>query len=488
MAEIAKKLFKGAISGLIKQPEEKKEEITVENRDKLLGKKLDTHFHLKIQKPGGLEETYFWLLNYLKSGHLGKYEITKTSDIFTATESSSYFGDLGSRKTQMQDKVAQYLGTIGNMSKSLFQIIRELRIIDERLTYYDESQKQWSKDKKQSEDGEAAEVALKSIWVDMVEGGAKNPNSVTSLSMQVGFVTLPDFFYKISAKSTQEVDKSVEKLKKEGINRKVREILKRKLFQYYTWKDKTEKELRTRRTFTLKYLRQHYASMKVYINWLKPYLRHINKLELMQRDPRDPEIVTAFETAKIEVEVIAKKPTFQAETPLGLVSTEYKRVVPCIRLRFIYTTIPQMAFQQGYQKGAIHSGKLEVIMESFTPKIKDLKKYEEAKEKEDFEIIESLESSMMSLGDELKNYLEEAGEKFGEKKEAEPEKETMLSPFIGIFKGFGELMPKIERKPSAKKEEKNKYSDQEKSKSKSVGKDMFVLYHIYKKAHGMLSW
>ncbi len=489
MAKIAQKAFKGVFSGLIKKSEEKKEETKFEDRDKLLGKRIDQwHFHMVIQKPGGLEETYFWLLNYLRSGHLGGYEITKTSDVFTATESSSYFGDLGTRKTQLQDKVAQYLGTIGNMSKALFQIIRELRIIDERLTYYDESKKQWSKDKEQHEEGEAAEVALKSIWVDMVEGGAKNPNSVTSLSTQVGFITLPDFFYKISAKSIKDVDKSVDKLKKEGVNRKVREILKRKLFQYYTWKEKTEKEIRNRRNFTLKYLRQHYYSMKTYIRWIKPYLRHINKLELAHYQ-NDPELVTAFETAKIEVEVIATKKTFEAETPLGLVKAPYQEVMPCIRLQFKYTTIPQMAFQQGYQKGAIHAGKLEVIMEAFTPKAKDIKKYEELKEKEDFEIIEALEASMMSLGDELKRYLEEAGEKFDEeKKEKEPEKDTMLSPFIGIFKGFKELIPKRGKKEETKKEEKSKFISQEGSQAKGVNRDLFVLYHIYKKAHGMLSW
>jgi len=480
MASIPQKIAKGAFSRLIKKQEEPTTE-KIKDPTKLLGE-TKSKWVFKIEKPGGLEETYFWLLNFLRNQL--KYEINKTSDVFSATETSSYFGDLGTRKSQLQEKAAQYLGTIANMTKSLFQIVRELRIIDERLTYYNESKKQWSKNKEQREEGEAAEIALKSIWVDMVEGGAKNPNSVTSLSMQVGFVTLPDFFYKISAKSTKDVDKRVDSLKKEGINRKVREILKRKLFQYYTWKEKTEKEIQTRRNFVLKYLRQHYATMKVYINWLKPYLRHINKLEMASFST--PDLVTAFESAQIEIELLAVKKEFVAETPRGNIKAEFKKLAPCIRLKFKYVTIPQMSFQQGYQRGAIHAGRMEITMESFISKIENIRKYEKLREEEDFEIIKSLEVSMMSLGDELKRYLEEAGEVFEEKK-PEQKKESVLDPFLGIFKGFKEILPIPEKRERKKKVEKE-FIAQEEEKAKKVTEELFRLYHIYKKAHKMLSW
>ena len=85
-------------------------------------------------------------------------------------------------------------------------MIRELRMIDERVQYYDDSAK----------NDDAAETALKSIWVDMVEGGINNPNSVTALSLKVGFIILPDLFYSIHPKKSGDVDKTMKELERKG--------------------------------------------------------------------------------------------------------------------------------------------------------------------------------------------------------------------------------------------------------------------------------
>ena len=151
------------------------------------------------------------------------------------------------------------MANVGNMVKTLFQLIREMRIMEERLEYYGRSEK----------GEEAAEVALKSVWVDMVEGGGKNPGSVIGLAMNVGFVTLPDLFYSIHPKKIEDVEKEVQKLS-ESFNRKVREVLARKLKQYLIWKQKTYQELLVGKKFKLKYLRQHYHVIKIYLNWLRP--------------------------------------------------------------------------------------------------------------------------------------------------------------------------------------------------------------------------
>ena len=62
--------------------------------------------------------------------------IDKITDTFSASENSSFFGTSQQRVGLQQDKVSQYLATIGKMIKELFQLVRELRIIDERLGYY----------------------------------------------------------------------------------------------------------------------------------------------------------------------------------------------------------------------------------------------------------------------------------------------------------------------------------------------------------------
>jgi hypothetical protein len=61
---------------------------------------------------------------------------------------------------------------IEGMVKELFQLVRELRILDERLGYYADSNDPTSRSRA------SAEITLKGIWVDMVEQGAKKNSMV----------------------------------------------------------------------------------------------------------------------------------------------------------------------------------------------------------------------------------------------------------------------------------------------------------------------
>src|SRR3989344_2379848 len=89
-----------------------------------------------------LEEPYFWILDTLKTAFP---KIEKLEDSFAAAENSAFFGVTQQRLAAQQDRVSQFLATSGKMIKELFQMIRELRIIDERLDYYREVQKQLQK-------------------------------------------------------------------------------------------------------------------------------------------------------------------------------------------------------------------------------------------------------------------------------------------------------------------------------------------------------
>src|SRR3989344_8836222 len=217
--------------------EEKKQ--IIKKPEDVLGKPNQRYLLEMEEAAAGVERFYFWFLNFLRGvapSGVSCQKVWKIKDIYAATETSSYFGSIEQRKGIQQDKASQYLATIGKMIKDLFQIIRELRIMDERYDFY-----------KESEAGkEDSEVALKSIWIDLVEGGAKNPTSVLGLATQVGFTILPDLFFSIhpkqkpQAEQKDEVDRSIQEalssLKEEGINRKIIEVLGRKLVQYLIWK------------------------------------------------------------------------------------------------------------------------------------------------------------------------------------------------------------------------------------------------------------
>lgn len=451
-----------------------------DKKKKILGSPL-TKYRLEIEEAGaGVERFYFWVLSFLQSSGPSGIEfdkIYKINDIYTSSEGSAYFGMMEQRKGLQQDKVTQYLATVGKMTKDLFQILRELRIIDERYEYYNDS-------KKPGKDGESAEVSLKSIWIDMVEGGAKNPTSVFGLSQQVGFVILPDLFFTVRAENKEKVHGEVERLRETGINRKVREVLERKLYQYYLWREKTEKEVVQRRNFMLKYLKQHYSVLKLYIHWIKPYLKNIKRLQ-MDQDAKNPNIITSFETSQINIEIIAKK-------------TEGKKkdYYPCIRVNFNYVAIPQMAYQQEYQRGAIHTGKSIIEMESYALTDKDIEEYEELNEEEDLELISNLTGAMESLGEELKKYLKEAGEKFKEdERQKKEERLERTNIFKAVFYGFGEMFgvrKRSDEELSKEKEVKKLKSwsivDQRKDAARTAIDRNYNLYDVFKKFHKMYAW
>jgi len=437
-----------------------------------------------------IEESYFWLLGHMRvDWDYPSEEVEKITDVFSSSELSSYWGMTQQRVALQQDRASQYLKGISEMTKALFQIVREIRIIKERLDYYESSYKN-------DKNANSSEIALKGIWIDMVEGGMKNPASVYGLSREVGFTILPDLFFRIRIQKEDEgrIDEIIA-AKAGEFNTKVREVLARKLMQYTEWKKRTYEELTTRKSFTLKYLRQHYDTIQLYINWIKPYLRAIRRMSAKEKHLSSPDIVSAFETAMVEIEFLAKKKK----------KGDY---YSCILASFNYKTSPKMEFQQeAYQhKGPIHVGKLEFTLRAYGWTQKDIDNYKKYRESQDMELLssidESVKAAMESLGTELKNYLTEAGEvivesKTDEKKETKPEKIQFSNPFIALIGGFGELvgaLTGVGQNKEAKKEKKPTKEDEFErlnAKKSAEGEAIFNMYQIYKnykKSHGLLSW
>jgi len=454
-----------------------------------------------------IEETYFWLLNHMRiDWNFPSEEIEKITDVFSSSEMSSYWGMNQQRLALQQDRASQYLKGISEMVKAMFQIVREIRIIKERLDYYESS---YQNDK----NAESSEIALKGIWIDMVEGGMKNPASVYGLAREVGFTILPDLFFRIRIKKEEEdkIDEIVAEKARE-FNAKVREVLARKLIQYTEWKKRTYEELKTRKNFTLKYLRQHYDTIQLYINWIKPYLRAIKRMGSKEKHMMSPDIISAFETAMIELEFLAKKP-------------QGKKYYSCILASFNYKTAPKMEFQQeAYQhKGPIHVGKVEFTLRAYAWTKEDIENYKKYRQAEDMELLssvdESVKAALDALGDELKNYLKEAGEVIKEGKiepvKKKAEKLQFSNPFTALIGGFGEMISaltgigKREYCPSCgneikksdtkcpvcneplKKPTKEEEFELEKEKKKAEDYTLFCMFQIYKnykKSHGLLSW
>ena len=436
----------------------------------------DKRYRLVLQQyHQSIEEMYFWVLNHLRFD-MGYPEADKIVDLFAASEQSSFWGASQQRLGLQQDKAQQFLKTIGEMTKQLFQLVRELRILDQKLDIYNSSDKQ-----------ESAMITLKGWWVDLVEGGGQNPASVYGLANQnVGFVTLPDLFYSIHPKKSEDVDRVVERVK---LNKKIKEVLKRKLRDFLAWKEHTEKELNARRNFTLKYLRQHYDIIRMYIAWVKPYMTYAKRLQMHDEKARSADLIKAFEGAAIEIETLVKRKVAGDHHAVVIISVSY-------------VSRPEMKFQQerGFHQGPVHVGRTELNLRGYAWTSEDIKNYKKYREEDDFESISSIDKSlreaMDSLGDDLKKYLEEAGEKF-EKKKKTPIKRTAklassVDPFLSVFKGFAEIFTAF-RGASFEKKEKKQISKFEAAKHRKDAVDfmeatIWQAYKNYKKAHRMVTW
>jgi hypothetical protein len=470
-----------------------------------------------------MEEAYFWTIDELKLGwSFNKF--LKLTDIHAASAHSTFFGVAEQRLGLQQEKVSQYLRGISEMLKALFQLVRELRVIDERLGYYEHSFKR----KLTSNDDDAAgsDITLKGVWVDQVEGGTKNAASVYGLAQTVGFSVLPDLFFRVRVndigaheKKPEEynefvkevvsgIDEKVDAM--EGFNEKVKEVLKRKIVQYYMWKMRTYKELDARKKFSLKYLRQHYDTIKLYTGWVKPYLKNIERLQmaekLLEKD-KAPELINSFEGALAEVEVLSYKKKPDA------------KFHPCVLVNIFYRTTPSLSYVgEGYQRGPAHTGKFDLVLRGYVWSDEQITNYQRMKDEEDLEMLSMIDrdikEAMDSLGDELKNYLKDAGEKFTEedgeeededkekKKEKDKNKPSVnpLEPFTGVlggvkelFSAFGGIKGSKEKKPNLKKQitggknniELSKEIDEAKGELKTA---IYQTYKNYKKMHGMVNW
>jgi len=444
----------------------------------------DLAYEIEYENPkDSMERYYFFLIEFFKDG-LG-YEVRKTEDVYASSETSSFWGNIEQRKGVQQDKAIQFLGTIGPMVKSMMQLLHDLRIMEQRKELYEGSKK-----------GEkSAEIALKSLWIDLVEGGAQNAKSVYGMAQQVGFVTLPDLFFAVSPKTRDDVDKEVDKV--QHVNDQVKTVLRRKLRQYVEWREATEKEVGLRWGFTLKYLRQHFNVIRLYLAWVKPYLKNIQKLQTGSTE-ENIDIITASEGATVDLEILAVKKSHEHKAPRGL-GYKYKKYFPVILIKIHWRTRPFIEYRSEYQRGAAHLGRVDIKFYHEPMTIEAIEEFRKKKEVEDIEVLKSIDASVEALEDELNKRLKQADEVVEEEKAEEEKKDgkkekkerkkirTKLKEYLETF---GIKMPSLPEKRERKPGAKQKLAEEEEKKM-AAGKcrdDTKIAYEVFKKAHRMIQW
>lgn len=430
-----------------------------------------------------LEEPYFWTLDVLKNS---MPLIEKLEDSFAAAENSAFFGITQQRLGAQQDKISQFLATIGKMIKELFQMVRELRILDERMGYYDSVEAEFKKPVAERKKND--EITLKGIFVDLVQGGGKSAASIYGMARELEFITLPDLFFDAPPfKDDEELNAHVRSLEAD-FNQQVIRVLIRHLNQYLRWRQETAREHRNRKRFMLSYLLQHFDIIKMYITWIKPYLKYAERLTLKGERMSSPDLITAFEGSMLDIELLAR----DYNEKLG--------VSGCVLVTFQYRTRPELkVVQEGYQRGPVHIGKFEMNVRVYGWTDEQVEKYKKLKEKEYLNLIgdvsKTVQEAMNSLGADLDHYLDEARgktKKDEEKKEEISEKKSLFEKVFGDFyMPSAKKSQKTVEKSLSARGEKILEAKKEVALKSLVGKAKGVAWGVsnnFKKAHRMLTW
>jgi hypothetical protein len=362
-------------------------------------------------------------------------------------------------------------------------IFKELKILDERIGYYRDA----------DAGNVAAEISLKSLWIDLVEGGAKNPTSVLGLASQVGFVTLPDFFFKITPKDLQDVDKTVDSAQLQT-NNQVKTILKRKLRQYMSWRKRTKEELNTRRYFNVKYIAQHFNTIKMYADWAKPYLENIGRLNQDLSGKYSHQLLEGSESAIADIELMGVR-------KIKARDSEFEHVYPVMVTKFHHRTRPVSAFQSEQHKGSLHIGRVEITFKTFVLNQKEIDAYKEKKKTDTLKLLKRVDASLSALLDspdskaEFEGYLREA-DGLDAKMEEQPteSKKPFVFPGLGSFEIFLPTYFKKSKKNKTSKKSKLESANnknvisEEKDLAKSIAKDdADTIFNTFKIVHGMLT-
>jgi hypothetical protein len=431
-----------------------------------------------------LEPVYFWIVDNAR----GKK--TKLVDNFSATPSSGMFGELGMRATKMQEEAMKILGSVNVVIKSALNIIYDLKEFKMRLETYKDFK---SEDKAKKN---AAYLSLKQIWLDKVDINRGN-TSIKAMAQQFDYVTLIDAF--MAAESTAQLN-----ITKEGekgyidLNERVRRLLLQRFGDFERWIGESEQELTKRYNIEKNYLKSQMASLRLYVRWLKPYLRAAKEMEMTQKDG-SADLVSVFNTSILELKLLVEGDRPQdvdEQITSGDIPNTFKKLIEKKQIKDFYTIMTiELSFRQAPERmqqsggGYGFRGKVDITFASYALDKTELEIFKKAVEVDDDLDAESLieqatGESMDLIEKDIKEFLED-------KKKADiiDEKKDDSNPFTALFSFL-----KLDDKNAEKKD----YKDYSKM-SKDSDYDEIVrsialvnarrgcrkLYDIYKKTHGM---
>ncbi len=437
----------------------------------------------------GLEPIYFWILDFLN----GPYKkVEKLVDNFQSSPGSGHFSEMQGKATQMQQEVGRTLGNVNTVIKSILNLIYDLKEFKLKLAPYKEYKKSNDPQEKFNK-----LLALKQVWLDMVDI-RKGRGSINALSSgELDFVTLRDAFM-----ATEDI----EHIKKLDLNERVKRILIQRAEEFFRWIEESHQSLEQRYRLEKNYLKSQHANLKLYIHWIKPYLLAAQKLQknISGDVSIDARLVTAFNSTVFELVLLAIQDyDFKDDVISGLLpdnfkeikTREYKKIL-IVELDF--RSIPQKVSQRG---DWAFGGKTDVRFTSYALNDEELKVLKNELEKDDLNLVMKLiqgvnEESLKELEKDIDSLLKDDEEKKEEEidQEREEYKSEDTNPFSALFKPLFEAF-KSQSKEALKTKDitkglipDNEYEKVARSQAAIGARELcFIVFDVYKKSHNMPS-
>jgi hypothetical protein len=432
-----------------------------------------------------LEPIYYWVLDFVQDF---RWNVEKMADNFMASPGSGQFADMSQRATKLQEEGMKILGGLNQVVKSVLNLIYDLKEFEIRLAHYDDAR---SSDPKRKEQGM---LALKQIWLDNVDL-KRGRGSIHQMAAELGYTTIREVF--MMANSVEDLKKMNKDEDGGLINDQVMRILIPRISEFLKWIDYSESELRKRMQIEKSYLRSQVDTIKLYSQWMKPYLKAAD--ELRQRGfEGNAALVNAFSTSMFELTLFA---TGKEASPPGKYGSYNMRrkYLPVMVLTLRYRGhVSQRVTQKGDYAYAM-GGRVEMTFDSYALNSEEIDLVKKKMKAE--EVAESLNfsgdvaaESLDALKQDIDHFLNDDKEA---KKELEKKKEEKkvedINPFsalVSVF--FGKKEEKKGEKPKIEKSEDIKPDNYiEKAArdiaSRSAADTLYKVYDIYKKSHGMAS-
>ncbi len=245
------------------------------------------------------------------------YRSLKIAESVDPSALSSLMNMVFEKQKNLEDRIIQLLGSINAVLKSLIATTIELKELDRNIYFYDEI-KENNKEK-----AEAAELALKRIFLDIVDA-RKGGASLSALSRSPtqsqggpGFIDIVSVFYQV--KSLKEVNQI-------NRNEQYKNILKNRYIEYEKWKEINEKDLRNRKSMLLQYLKSQMGSFDLYVDWASTYLAMRSRMGLNTAKNAEAYMSAASKPDIFENELFSVTSIGFKKTYIGEYNVEYTKL------------------------------------------------------------------------------------------------------------------------------------------------------------------